>query len=168
VVVVESVEQSINAILVLGRKGSPYVWPFRSASPETVTSYEHLLRELLSRQNFSSSAAKTKAQENKKDGASVAPELPLKLHRSSSTAVFLMKMELAVMRKPIQASTPRINEVQEAGYSYYESSEINLKTLLNPSNLINARLHENESFHTSLKIQTSAQLSFLLNIPCLF
>jgi hypothetical protein len=96
--------------LVLGRKGSPYVWPFRSASPDTVTSYEHLLRELLSRQIFSSSAAKTKAQENKKDGASVAPELPLKLHRSSSTAVFLMKMELAVMRKPIQASTPRINE----------------------------------------------------------
>ena len=100
--------------LVLGRVGSPYVWPFRSANPETVSTYEHLLRELLSKQIFSSSAArKTKRvqeEKQKRAGALIAPEVPIKLHRSSSTAVFLMKMELAVLKKPILPSAGRINE----------------------------------------------------------
>ncbi|KAG7669255.1 hypothetical protein Ndes2526B_g05555 [Nannochloris sp. 'desiccata'] len=100
--------------LVLGRPGSPYVWPFRSASPETVITYEHLLRELLSRHVFSSSTTSrtSKAKrENKKGGAtSIAAEVPLKLHRSSSTAVFLMKMELAVLRNPVVSSAGRISE----------------------------------------------------------
>jgi hypothetical protein len=97
--------------LALGRPGSPYVWPFRSASPETVTTYEHLLRELLSRQVFSSATTSKTTQKNKdRAGSTIAPDVPLKLHRSSSTAVFLMKMELAVMKNPLQRSQSRINE----------------------------------------------------------
>ena len=94
--------------LVIGRPGSPSVWPFRSASPETVATYEHLLRELLSRQIFSSAAStaapKTKeTKETKKGGVVIAPEeMPLKLHQCSSSAVFLMKMEFAVLKAPVQ------------------------------------------------------------------
>jgi hypothetical protein len=102
--------EASKALVQLARPGSPYVWPFRSASPETVTSYEHLLRELLSRQIFSASAKMKKESTAKADGAAVAPELALKLHRSSSTAAFLLKMDLAVIRKPIEESTAKINQ----------------------------------------------------------
>jgi len=158
--------------LVLGRVGSPYVWPFRSASPETVSTYEHLLRELLSKQIFSSTAtSKTKRakEENKKRaGASIAPEVPIKLRRSSSTAVFLLKMELAVLRKPALSSDGRINEKERKA----EKKEIDdapptpgqllTATSGDVVDLVNDGSPRREVYSTAVKIEGSARegLSF--------
>lgn len=68
---------------------TPYAWPLRSSTPDTLDTYERLLREVLSRHVFSKEAGLPR----------IAPDLPLRLHRSAAEAVTLMQVDVEVTRR---------------------------------------------------------------------
>ena len=78
---------------------SPYIWPIRSASPDTVASYESLLREVLGRQIFGRAA--------KVGQPHVQSDLPVRLHRSAAEAVLLLRMNIEVKRNIMAEKSQR-------------------------------------------------------------
>jgi hypothetical protein len=79
---------------------SPYVWPLREAHPDTVNDYERLLREVLAGHIFSNGArtSKPSTESSLGSGPRFASDVPLKLHRSSAEALFLVSMDLDVLK----------------------------------------------------------------------
>lgn len=80
---------------------SPYIWPIRSAAPETAKGYEGLLREILARQVFGRAA--------KSGHPHAAPDLPVRLHRSAAEAALLLRMNIEVDRN-VKGSKTRLEE----------------------------------------------------------
>jgi hypothetical protein len=101
----------------LALTAAPYAWPLRSAAPQTLRSYEHLLREVLASQVFAAGAAGEQG-----GGPRPAPDVPLQLRKSAAQAVLLLRMEVEVERSPAAlgtdaagaaaaASTPSVPEI---------------------------------------------------------
>lgn len=89
---------------------SPYMWPLRSALPETLQSYELLLREVLASQIFGAGGEGGAAG----SGPRPVEDVPLRLRKSTAEALMLVRMELEVDR-PVNKQLARQPSGSDSG-----------------------------------------------------